>query len=85
MIVLPPVCDRAATAALYPEMSESLGSHPLAIDASRVERLGQAMLQVLVSAARTECGIVINEPSAAFTATLRLTGLEKVVMEGIAA
>lgn len=85
MIALPPVCDRAAAAALYPELSESLGSHALVIDASKVERIGQAMLQVLVSAARTEGGIAIHEPSAPFVAALTLTGLEKVVMEGVAA
>ncbi|MBI1403708.1 MAG: STAS domain-containing protein [Porphyrobacter sp.] len=84
MIVLPPVCDRAATAALYPEVAEALGPHPLAIDASRVERIGQAMLQVLVSAARTEAGIAVHEPSPAFAATLTLAGLEKAVMEGVA-
>lgn len=85
MIALPPLCDRAAAAALYPELSESLGSTPLAVDASRVERIGQAMLQLLVSAARTEGGIAIHAPSDAFTAALRLVGLERVVMEGLAA
>lgn len=84
MIALPPVCDRAAAAALYPELSESLASSAIAIDASRVERIGQAMLQVLVSAARTEGGIAIHQPSAAFAASLRLAGLEQVVMEGLA-
>ena len=41
MIVLPPVCDRSAAAALYPEIAESLGAAPLAIDAGRVEKIGQ--------------------------------------------
>jgi anti-anti-sigma regulatory factor len=84
MIALPPVCDRAAAAALYPELTEGIGAHPLPIDAARVERIGQAMLQLLVSAARSEGGITILAPSEAFTAALRLTGLESVVMEGIA-
>jgi anti-anti-sigma regulatory factor len=85
MLALPPVCDRAAAAALYPELCDSLGSTPLAIDAGRVDRIGQAMLQLLVSAARSEGGITIHAPSTAFLAALRLTGLEQVVMEGAAA
>jgi anti-anti-sigma regulatory factor len=84
MISLPPICDRAAAAALYPEMSEALGAAAIAVDAARVERIGQAMLQVLVAAARSEGGIAVHQPSAAFTAALQLTGLERVVMEGVA-
>jgi anti-anti-sigma regulatory factor len=85
MITLPPICDRSAAAALYPEIAESLGPAPIAIDAGRVERIGQAMLQLLVSASRTEGGIAIHQPSAAFTAALRLTCLDHVVMEGLSA
>ena len=85
MISLPPICDRSAASALYPEIAESLGPAPLGVDASRVERIGQAMLQLLVSAARCEGGIAIHQPSAAFTAALALTRLDHVVMEGIAA
>lgn len=85
MISLPPICDRSAANALYPEFAESLGPTPLGVDASRVERIGQAMLQVLVSAARSEGGIAIHQPSAAFTAALALTRLDHVVMEGMTA
>ena len=85
MIALPPVCDRAAALALYPELSEALGATALVIDAARVERIGQAMLQLLVSAARSEGGIAIQSPSEAFTAALKLAGLEQVVMEETAA
>jgi anti-anti-sigma regulatory factor len=85
MITLPPICDRSAAAALYPELAEALGPVPLAVDAARVERIGQAMLQLLVSAARSEGGIAVHKPSQAFTAALALTGLEDIVMEGIAA
>jgi anti-anti-sigma regulatory factor len=84
MLTLPPVCDRSAAAALYSEIAESLGPTPLAVDAARVERIGQAMLQLLVSAARSEGGIAICQPSPAFSAALRLTGLDHVMMEGIA-
>lgn len=82
MLTLPPICDRAAAAALYPEIAESLGPAPLAVNAARVERIGQAMLQLLVSAARSEGGITIQQPSPAFNAALRLTGLDHVMMEG---
>ncbi len=82
MIVLPPVCDRSAAAALYPEIAESLGAAPLAIDAGRVEKIGQAMLQLLVSAARTESGIALHQPSPAFTAALTLTGLGHIIIDG---
>jgi anti-anti-sigma regulatory factor len=85
MITLPPVCDRSAAAALYPELAESLGTAPLAVDAARVERIGQAMLQLLVSAARSEGGIAIRHPSPAFTTALGLTGLDHLLMEGAAA
>jgi len=85
MITLPPICDRSAAAALYPEIAEALGTAALAIDASQVERIGQAMLQLLVSAARSEGGIAIHQPSSAFTAALQLTRLDHVLMEGIEA
>ena len=85
MITLPSICDRSAAAALYPEFAESLGPVPLVVDAARVERIGQAMLQLLVSAARSEGGIAVQHPSPAFTAALALTGLDHIVMEGIAA
>lgn len=84
MIALPTVCDRSAAAALYTEMAESLGVMPLGIDASRVEKIGQAMLQLIVSASKTEGGITIHQPSAAFTSALELTGLDHIIMEGAA-
>jgi anti-anti-sigma regulatory factor len=85
MITLPTICDRSAAIALFPELADSLGPVPLAIDAARVERIGQAMLQMLVSAARSEGGIAIQNPSQAFIAALQLTGLDQIVMEGVAA
>lgn len=85
MITLPPICDRSAATALYPEVVEALGPLPLGIDAARVERIGQAMLQLLVSAARSEAGIAVRSPSPAFTAALALTGLDHVITEGLAA
>jgi anti-anti-sigma regulatory factor len=84
MISLPPICDRAAAAAHFHEFAEALGAVPLVIDASRVDRIGQAMLQVLVSAARSEGGIALHAPSAPFMAALQLTGLDRVLIEGTA-
>jgi anti-anti-sigma regulatory factor len=85
MLTLPPICDRSAAAALYPELAEALGVAPLMIDAAQVERIGQAMLQLLASAARSEGGIAIHQPSPAFRAALALTGLDHVVSEEVTA
>ncbi|WP_379921917.1 STAS domain-containing protein [Erythrobacter sp. R86502] len=85
MMTLPSICDRSAAIALYPELAELIGAVPLAIDASRVEKIGQAMLQLLVSAARSEGGITIHKPSPSFSAAVILAKLDHVVMEGVAA
>lgn len=81
-LTLPVICDRAATIAFYPDLCEALGTMPLTLDASRVERLGQSMLQMLASAARSEGGLTVLNPSEPFLAMLRLTGLEKALFEG---
>lgn len=83
IFALPPNCDRAAARALLPDIRDGLGPHPLTIDASAVERIGQAMLQVLVAAARTESGIIIAAPSTAFAEVLELTGLDTVLANEI--
>ncbi|MDJ0977121.1 MAG: STAS domain-containing protein [Erythrobacter sp.] len=75
-ITLPATCDRASAGALCNELCEALGPAPLGIDASGVERIGQSVLQVLVSAARSDGGIVITASSEAFRSALELTGLE---------
>lgn len=74
---LPPVGDRSATRALFLDIREAVGPQPLAIDASKVERIGQAMLQLLVSASQSEAGIAITSPSDAFREAVRLAGLEQ--------
>lgn len=78
-ISLPANCDRAATRALYTEICEALGATPLAIDARAVEKIGQAMLQVLVAAGRSDGGITITAPSPAFCDAVRLAGLEQII------
>lgn len=75
-LALPPICDRAAARLFQPDICDAIGTEPVALDASKVERIGLAMLQVLVSAARSEGGVTIADPSDAFIQTLRLTGLE---------
>lgn len=75
IIALPHTCDRAAARALLPDIRDAIGPQPLMVDASAVERIGQAMLQVLVAAARSESGITLTSPSAAFADAAALTGL----------
>jgi hypothetical protein len=58
-ITLPSRCDRAAAEAVLPAMIASLGSGPLHIDARECTQIGQAMLQLLVSARRSQGGATI--------------------------
>lgn len=81
-IELPPHCDRAAAAALYPELVEAVSGTPTPIDASKVERLGQAMMQLLVSAAATGGGIALQNPSAQFRDARQMAGLDAVLLDG---
>lgn len=76
-LTLPAICDRAAARAIQPEMCDAVGSEELIVDASGVERIGQAMLQVIVAAARTESGITLKTPSDPFRTALRLAGLDE--------
>ena len=81
IIHLPARCDRAAAEALLPQMLAARGPAPLQIDASAAEQIGQAMLQLLVSARSTGAGAVIA-PSPALVETARLTGLNAVLFDG---
>lgn len=80
IIQLPARCDRAAAEALLPEMQAALGSGPLQIDASGAEQIGQAVLQLLVSARRTGSGAQIT-PSPALIEAARLTGLDTTLFD----
>jgi anti-anti-sigma regulatory factor len=73
-IILPPRCDRAAAAALLTELAAVQGSGRIAIDGAQVEQVGQAMLQLLLSARRTGSGATIA-PSPALAEAGRMTGL----------
>jgi anti-anti-sigma regulatory factor len=79
-ITLPARCDRAATEALWPELVAAMGDGPTAIDASGVEHVGQAMLQLLVSARRSGGGAVITASSKLREAAV-LTGLTSELFE----
>ncbi|MEL7199262.1 MAG: STAS domain-containing protein [Pseudomonadota bacterium] len=80
-LVLPETCDRAATKALYHDLCDAMGTTPLSIDASHVSKVGQAMLQLLVSAQRSEGGIAIEKASSAFNGAVKLAGLQDVLGE----
>ena len=80
ILQLPARCDRAAAEALLPEMQAALGAGPLQIDASAAEQIGQAVLQLLVSARRTGAGAQIT-PSPALIEAARLTGLDTTLFD----
>ena len=84
-MTLPKICDRAAARVLQPELRDALDTTAMVLDASEVERVGQAVLQLLVSAARSEGGIELRNPSEAFSDALKLAGLETVLAKEIAA
>jgi len=73
-VTLPASCNRTAAEALLPELVAAIGSQPIAIDGSAVSQIGQAMLQLLVSARRSGAGAVIT-PSAALLDAAMLAGL----------
>jgi len=81
-IELPPHCDRVAASALLPEFVEKTGDAPLQVDASKVDRLGLSMLNLLVSADRTGGGITLIEPSDNFRDGLGLAGLSSLLPDG---
>ena len=80
-ITLPSRCDRAAAEALLPEMAAALGAGPLHIDARECGQIGEAMLQLLVSARRSGDGAVIDA-SPTLRETARTFGLEEELFDG---
>jgi anti-anti-sigma regulatory factor len=79
-ITLPVRCDRAAAEALWPELAAAMGDAATRIDATAVEHVGQAMLQLLVSARRSGGGAVIAS-SPALRDAAALTGLTAELFE----
>ena len=83
-IVLPECCTRSAAEALLPEVVAALGDGPLTIDARGVTRVGQACLQLLVSARRSNGGAAILA-SDSLREAASLAGLEATLFDGEAA
>ncbi|HKR91278.1 STAS domain-containing protein [Novosphingobium sp.] len=79
-VTLPARCDRAAAEAIWPELVAALGNGAIRIDGTTVDHIGQAVLQLLVSARRSGEGAVIA-PSAALKEAARLTGLASELFE----
>ena len=52
-VTLPSRCDRASAISLHAELRDKLKAGPVAIDGSDVTALGQALLQLLLSARQT--------------------------------
>ena len=79
VIELPENLDMPAAAQLAEAFAKRLGE-PLALDASRVTRLGASCLQVLLAAARTwkaeGDALSLQHPSERFLEDLNLLGLE---------
>lgn len=79
-ITLPARCDRAATEAVWPELVAAMGDGATKIDGSGVEHIGQAMLQLLVSARRSGAGATISA-SPTLQEAAALTGLSTELFE----
>lgn len=80
-IILPSRCDRAAAEALLPEMVAALGGGALKIDARECTHIGQAMLQLLISARRSAEGAHI-EASQTLRDMARQVGLAPELFDG---
>lgn len=80
-IKLPQRCDRAAVQAILPDFVAAMSGGRIDIDASEVEQVGQAALQLLVSARRTAPGAVIKA-SPPVREAAQLCGLVDVLFDG---
>jgi len=79
-ITLPARCDRAAAEALWPEFVAAMGAGATAVDGTAVTHVGQAVLQLLVSARRSGNGASITASPALLDAA-DLTGLSAELFE----
>lgn len=82
IIELPAHCDRQAAAAIFPELVEAADDGPVLIDAGKVERMGMAMLQLLLATRRSADGLKLVAASDAFASALQLAGQDWIVPEG---
>lgn len=85
-VKLPAICNTAAAADLHTVLVEACaGGTRVEIDASEVESLGQAVIQLLVAAAadadsRKTPVVVIVRPSAAFAKRVAACGIDGRIM-----
>ena len=80
-VSLPSVCDRAAAETVHAELSDALSSQPIDVDGSDVTKVGLLVLQLLVSATKSEGGIRLVEPSKQLSETITLFGLEEALIK----
>lgn len=76
ILALPNRCDRAAADLLLPDLLAAASSGDFIIDATGVEQIGQAMLQLLVSARMAGATI---RPSEALNEMAVMTALDTVL------
>lgn len=79
-ISLPARCDRATVESLLPDFVAAVGTGSLRVDASQVTHVGQALLQLLVSARRSIESVTIDA-SPALRDAAALTGLTDELFE----
>jgi len=74
-IVLPANATLAAAEALLPDMQAAAAEGQVVVDASEVAALGQAMVQLLLAAARSAGGLTIAACSDAYRERIEQLGL----------
>jgi anti-anti-sigma regulatory factor len=79
-IKLPERCDRAAVETLLPEFVAQQGADRIHVDGQAVVQVGQAMLQLLVSA-RNSVGQLTLSASQPLRDALALTGLSGTLLD----
>jgi len=80
-IALPADCNRDAAKALHAQLTGSTAAE-LTIEAGAVEKIGQAVLQVLLAARLHQPGTTIANPSPAMRDAVQLVGLDSPLFEG---
>ncbi|URD61926.1 STAS domain-containing protein [Sphingomonas sp. KRR8] len=76
-LVLPANGNLAAAEALLPQVQAAAASGIVSIDAGEVSTIGQAMLQLLLAAARSRAGLHITAASDAFRERIEQLGLKE--------